>query len=130
MGRRDKNDLEWMEVKKKVWDRDSHCRLIEVLSMREDLILQKSARNMLSKCDPAHVFGVGAHLKLCYDVDNVYKINHWSHTMLDSMHNPIDGSSINHDEHEQWWIRIIGLKMYDTLLDRLKEDKDGSSDQD
>ena len=126
--RRDKNDEQWQEAKKIVFARDSHCRLIEVLSAREFLILQRKAGIILSRFDPEHVFGAGAYPKLIYDTDNIVRLNRFSHTKLDNVCSPITGDCITYEERQSWWERIIGTDMYLSLLNKLKENEDGRAE--
>jgi hypothetical protein len=132
--RRDKDDEQWQEAKKIVFARDKSCRVIQVLTAVEFLILQKNAGIMLNRFDPAHVFGVGSYPKLIYDINNIVKLNRYSHECLDTMRCPIDGNPITKEEKRVWWERIIGTQMYESLLNKLKEKEDGriegSSDKD
>jgi len=125
MHKRGSDDLQWQELKKIVTERDVQCKLIAILTAKEFLILQKNGGKYINRCDPAHVFGVGPFPKLCYDVDNVYLINHYSHSRLDNMCSPIDGSPMTKEEKRTWWIKIIGREKYISLLNKLRSDEDG-----
>ena len=120
MGKRSQDDAQWQSLKKAIRLRDGHCRLVSILTAKEFLILQKNAGRQLSICDPAHVLSVGGHEKLCYDQDNVVLLNHYSHSMLDSCRNPLNGDMIKKEERDSWWIRIIGKPLYDILLEKMK----------
>jgi hypothetical protein len=126
--RRDSNDEQWQEVKKLVFARDTCCRLVKVLTAREFLVLQRNAGFMLSRFDPAHVFGVGPYPKLVYDPENIVRLNRYSHECLDTMKSPIDGTCITKEEKRAWWERIIGTEMYESLLNKLKEKEDGRAE--
>jgi len=108
---------EWEDLRQKVRERDGHCRLITVLSAREFLILQKNARAELTHCDPAHVFGKGAFPHMKYLVDNVILLNRYSHTMMDSCCDPINGKMISRETRNLWWERMIGKEAYTNLLE-------------
>jgi len=116
MARRDSNDKKWQEVKKDVVLRDMNmCRLLAVLDLKEYAIYNKFAGRRFTKLDPAHVFAVSSYPHLCYELDNIVLLNRYSHTMLDSCKNPLDGTNISKAERDNWWKRIIGLELYEKL---------------
>jgi hypothetical protein len=114
--RRDSKDEKWKEVKRLVNERDSHCRLLDVITAKEYITLQKKARRLLSHCDPAHILPVSVYPHLCYVVENVILLNRYSHDMLDSCRSPITGEPITKEERDGWWKRIIGEDVYLKLL--------------
>lgn len=106
--RRDSSDKAWQEVKKKVLARDGNsCRLLRVLSLGEAFALQKNAKGLLSKLDPAHYIPVSADPSIMYDENNICMINRYSHSMLDSYKDPITGKPISKEKVQEWWERIL-----------------------
>lgn len=124
MTKRGKDDEKWQSVKKEVKLRDGHCRLIEVLSAREFLILQRNAGKLLAKCDPAHVIPVGVAPHMVYMSDNVCLLNRYSHEMLDYCKDPLTGNAIYREERDAWWRRIIGDVLYTKLIQESKSNGD------
>lgn len=114
--RRDSNDVEWQAVKKVVFARDRICRVIKILTYKEYLILQKNAGSRLSVQDPAHFLPVSTHPELCYNSDNIFRINRYSHDNLDNCRDPVTGKPITREERDNWWKRIIGEEIYTNLL--------------
>lgn len=105
--RRDNSDLKWKEVKEKVFKRDKNCRLCQILSSLEFLILKKNAGSMINCLDPAHYIAVSKRPDLCYKSYNICVLNHYSHSMLDDCKDPIDGHNIPEEEVQIWWDRIL-----------------------
>jgi hypothetical protein len=118
--KRTNEDIRWQEVKEQVFKRDKGCcRLLRIVSARDFLILQKNARGALKLLDPAHVFAVGSHPELCYEIDNVVVLNRFSHECLDSCKDPITGERITFEERELWWEKILGRISYSLLKNKL-----------
>jgi len=111
-------DPEWVALRDFVFKRDKGCRLLQVLSAQEFLILRKNAKERLSHLDPAHVLPVGAHPVLCYDKENVVCLNRYSHDNLDSCKNPLTGSPISREDRDAWWMRIIGEELFKKLREK------------
>lgn len=117
-------DEKWQKVKEQVESRDKgQCMLSNKLSYEEKKIIYKEMGAFLFNApnDPAHVFGKGAYPHMKYDVDNIVTLNRVFHSRLDHYFHPLTGKSINKNEHEMWWRRIVGNKLYDTLLERSKK---------
>lgn len=66
--------------------------------------------------DPAHVLGAGPFPHLMYVECNVVLLNRYSHDNLDYFKDPITGKSIDKETHEKWWRRIVGDKVYNSLI--------------
>lgn len=114
-----KRDEQWEEVKAEVQKRDNQiCRLLSVLNPEEQRLLFMQGMPFINKLDPAHVFGKGAFPRLKYDVDNVYTLNRYSHSMLDIGRCPLSGKVISKAEVEAWWMRIVGVDKYEELKER------------
>ena len=108
MTKRGKDDLEWQELKKKVLARDQYkCRLMSILTAQEMGVLKKTATSVeLNTLDPAHRYSVSTHPELCYELDNVFTLNRFSHECLDNCKDPVTGASIPRAIRDNWWIRI------------------------
>lgn len=117
-GRRTSSDGEWKAVKDRILARDRKvCRLLRVLTVKEALLLKRNAPGCsLLQLDPAHIFPVGVHPDWCYIDENIVTLNHYSHSNLDNMRNPIDGKPISRDERDAWWRRITGETQYSRLM--------------
>lgn len=108
MGRRGSDDLQWKKVKTEVKARDNgHDRILYVVTAQEMFILRKNAGPLINTLDPAHFLPVGRYPELCYDKDNIITLNRYSHSMLDSMHDPITGKPINKEMQTKWWIKLL-----------------------
>lgn len=122
MGRRDQNDIQWKKVKDIVRKRDKNiCRLIRILSIQEGFLLKKNAPfEFLNKLDPAHYLPVGQYPEECYNEDNIVLLNRYSHSMLDSFKNPLNGKNISKEEVNKWWKRILenDKRQYDNLIEK------------
>ncbi len=106
--RRDQNDRAWGEVKIAVKKRDGElCRLVRILSVGDMHELRKRAGSRLNVLDPAHYIPVSASAEHMYDVDNIVRLNRYSHEMLDGFRDPITGKSISKNEVQRWWYKII-----------------------
>ena len=115
----DKNiaiDEKWEALKIKIKERDlGRCRLCFILGNIEYNELKNNAGHLFTAIDSAHIFGKGIFPDFKYDEDNIILLNRYSHSMLDSSRNPINGNSINEEEKEAWWRRIIGKESFEIL---------------
>jgi 5-methylcytosine-specific restriction endonuclease McrA len=111
--RRDKNDEQWQEVKRKVFEIDKgQCLLCQDLTASEMELWKQSGTDGFSttKTDPAHHHPVSLYAELMYDVDNLYTLCRCHHERLDYMMHPLTGKHIQQDEVERWWQRIINRR--------------------
>ena len=92
--------------------RDVCCRLNSVLT-REELYLYGSSSD--GCFDVANVFGKSAFPHMGYLEDNVVLLSREFHSRLDAGKNPLTGKTISKEEHEGWWIRIVGEDKYKKL---------------
>ncbi len=107
--RRDKNDKAWQKVKLEVSKRDEgKCRLVRIISIGDMYALKKNAGQRLSVIQPAHIYPVSLDTSIMYEAANIVSLNSYSHSMLDSMKDPISGKSISKDEVYRWWKKIAG----------------------
>ena len=121
--RRDSNDKEWTRVKKEVSDRDKGVdRIWKCLNLKEALILKKKGGVLLEKKDPAHIIAVSENESIMYEACNIVTLNRYSHEMLDSFRDPVDGHNITKKEAVNWWLRILGTdkKQYNDFMELLK----------
>ena len=121
--RRDSNDKEWTRVKKEVSDRDKGVdRIWRCLNLKEALILKKKGGVLLEKKDPAHIIAVSENESIMYEACNIVTLNRYSHEMLDSFRDPVDGHNITKREAVNWWLRILGTdkKQYNDFMELLK----------
>ena len=121
--RRDSNDKEWARVKKEVSDRDKGVdRIWKCLNLKEALILKKKGGVLLEKKDPAHIIAVSENESIMYEACNIVTLNRYSHEMLDSFRDPVDGHNITKEEAIKWWLRILGTdkKQYNDFMELLK----------
>jgi hypothetical protein len=100
-------DLIWVAVCKEVDIRDSECTLIKTLNPDERSILNDSSNGFHKILTHAHVLGKGAYPKFIYRSDNIYLLNQFSHSMLDSGKCPLTGNIISKEEQTEWWDRIL-----------------------
>ena len=107
--RRDSNDKEWARVKKEVSKRDEGVdRILKCLNLKEALTLKKKGGVLLDKKDPAHIIAVSENETIMYEACNIVTLNRYSHEMLDSFRDPVDGHNITKGEAIKWWLRILG----------------------
>ena len=121
--RRDSNDKEWTRVKKEVSDRDKGAdRIWKCLNLKEALVLKKKGSVLLEKKDPAHIIAVSENESIMYEACNIVTLNRYSHEMLDSFRDPVDGHNITKREAVNWWLRILGTdkKQYNDFMELLK----------
>lgn len=103
------------EVYNRVDKRDGDCQLISKLNVQDYAQLRLNGRGFSFIIDHAHVFGKGAYPHMKFMEDNIVLLNRYSHSMLDHRKNPITGENISSEEHEKWWIYIIGKDRYKKL---------------
>lgn len=122
--RRDSKDKDWVKVKKEVSERDKGIdRIWKCLNLREALLLKKNGGVLLEKTDPAHIIAVSENDTIMYEACNIITLNRYSHEMLDSFRDPIDGHRITKSEVQKWWIRILktNREQYNSFLSLLKK---------
>lgn len=121
--RRDSNDKEWTRVKREVSSRDNGVdRIIKCLNLKEALILKKKGGILLERKDPAHIIAVSENESIMYEACNIVTLNRYSHEMLDSFRDPVDGHNITKDEAIKWWLRILKTdkEQYRKFMELLK----------
>lgn len=125
MRRRSSEDQRWQQVKRQVRDRDNNtCRLMRVLTAKQALRLQKNGAALLRRLDAAHIYPVSQQISMTYEINNIVLLNRWSHSMLDSFHDPVTGEAISKEEVYAWWQAIAGERQWQALQN-VKEYLDG-----
>lgn len=116
-------DVEWEELKSQL-DME-HCQLIERLNSdgQYSIVkeLRKNASFLINTIDPAHIFPRSGYPELKYDVENVVPLNRYSHSCIDSMRDPINGSTIDRETQQLFWKYIAGETTYSLLEKRIKK---------
>lgn len=111
-------DSRWVNLRTEVFNRDQGCCLMRCLNLSKKQELLSNSGGLHHIIDPAHVFGKGAFPFMKYDTDNVYSVNRYSHSMLDTGKHPLNGKPITKEETENWWKVIIGSDHYEELKQR------------
>lgn len=125
--RRGADDNKWQSVKQLVGNRDQNrCRLLSILSMKETLLLNRTAllyrkKMFLNILDPAHIFPVSTHPHLTYEPLNIITLNRFAHELLEVKINPLTGDNLTEEEYHELLMRIIGAKEFSTLLKWAKD---------
>lgn len=71
-------------------------------------VLMKLGGGFLKTIDPAHVISRSQAPHLKYESKNVVPLNRYSHSMLDTMRDPIYGNPLTKDKRDEWWEFIVG----------------------
>lgn len=90
-----------------VRNRDNGCRLLSVLTENELNEWGANHNGIGLILDAAHVFGKNAYPKLRYNKNNIVTLNRFSHSLLDTGRNPLNGCVITAEDKENWWRRIV-----------------------
>ena len=103
-------DARWSEVKTKLFERDSGCRVWQCLTQNERALVLASFYDQIMMFkdidDAAHIKPRSTHPELYYDLDNLLRINRYFHTLLDTYRNPISQAHMSKEEHDMWFRRI------------------------
>jgi hypothetical protein len=97
----------WQAVCKIVDKRDKTCRLLKCLTPGEIAIIGNKGK---ARLDRAHFYAKSTHPQFKYCINNIYKINHFSHINLDNCQCPLTGVHIERNKRDWWWFRIIYKK--------------------
>ena len=109
-------DIDWEEIKRKVWVRDrGECQLSKKLISETRDILKINAKQLFKELDCCHYKGRGSHCNLKYVLDNVVLLNRFSHNMLDQKLSPITGKVITKEEWQYWWEFILVKELKEKL---------------
>ena len=122
--RRDSKDAAWAKVKRTIYSRDNDsCRLIKTLSVSDMMALKRNAGQRIGVMQPAHIYPVSLMPEIMYEPENLITLNAYSHSMLDSMRDPITGKNISKSEVYKWWEKIAGKSQWRNLGILIEEKK-------
>ena len=117
-----KLDEEWINLKSKLIQ---ECALIRALrsANRIDEIhkIYEHGKFLVKQLDGAHVISRQKAPFMKYDIDNVVMLNRYSHSMLDFLKSPIDGTPITKEEQDDWWKFILGEERWNRLNKKFNE---------
>jgi 5-methylcytosine-specific restriction endonuclease McrA len=117
-------DEEWEEVRTIVWERDNGKCVFQNSPFFEKGLISKllkeatednGGRFLLETIDCAHIFSRASRPDLKYNPDNVILLNRYSHSLIDTMKDPITAEPLDRDSHERWWKCIVGEERYNKL---------------
>lgn len=117
-----KLDEEWIALKSQLVQ---ECALIRALRNAGQILtiheIYKNGKFLVKQLDGAHVISRQKAPFMKYDIDNVVMLNRYSHSQLDFMRSPIDGSPITKEEQEQWWKFILGEERWNRLNEKYRQ---------
>lgn len=104
-GRRSSADPFWQECKRKVDQRDKCQDIFKMCLSAKEYHLCKPGNQM--QIDHAHVFAASEEPEHIYNPKNVVCLVRWVHRRMDDYQNPLNGESVDRNEHFYWWYRIV-----------------------
>ena len=108
--RRIKKDEHWEAVRDIVFKRDNYqCRIWCILNTEEKqyiLTHYKADFQMLQELDPAHELGRNASPENKYNVDMIYTVCRYFHSLLDTYKDPVYRTQMNREQRNVWFERI------------------------
>ena len=117
-----KLDDEWIALKSQLVQ---ECALIRALRQAGRITeiheIYKNGKFLVKSLDGAHVISRQKAPFMKYDPENVVMLNRYSHSMLDFLKSPIDGTSITKEEQDAWWIFILGEDRWNRLQDKFNK---------
>lgn len=122
---RDRNkfklDEEWINLKSKL---PQECALIKALRIANRIAeiheIYENGKFLVKHLDGAHVISRQKAPFMKYDIDNVVMLNRYSHSMLDFLKSPIDGTPITKEEQDEWWKFILGEERWIRLNEKFR----------
>jgi hypothetical protein len=117
-------DERWEALKALVRQRDGNkCQAMNTFSIEEakEFIAKPGQRSLgqgsLGGLDCAHIVSraIAPMDDLYYNSDNVVLIDRLFHKRLDEYKSPVTGESINKEDRDNWWKRIIGEPRWNRL---------------
>lgn len=69
--------------------------------------------------DGAHIFDRGKYSKLADDEENIVLLPRYLHKCLDDYINPFTMKNMKKEEHDDFWICIVGLERWENLKNKL-----------
>ena len=110
-------DERWEHIRSDIGKECLLMKRLKELNRREELCeLDRNAGWLLKTVDGAHFLSRSKYPMLLYFPDNVVPLNRYSHSMLDSYRDPLNGETITKEEHDAWWEFILGKERYDRVL--------------
>lgn len=116
-------DQSWEETKQRFYEKrgkDSWDFLLERLPANLKIQLINNSNGLWKILDPAHILPKDIYPELKYNEDNIVWLNRYSHSNLDNLLNPITGKPINKHLREVWFIYMIGIEVYEKLLEKIE----------
>lgn len=114
-----KLDEQWIELKSHLVQECALIRALRNAGRITDIhAIYQNGKFLVKTLDGAHIISRQKAPYMKYDPDNVVMMNRYSHSMLDFMKNPIDGSPITKEEQDEWWKFIIGEERWNRLNER------------
>jgi len=110
------------ELREAVLRRDRGCRLFDAMTWQEKIDVAREGIDTAGT-DVAHIFNKSTYPHMRYDIDNVVLLCRTFHNRLDAYKHPITGKRISKADTERFWMRIVGIKMYNELKMKAKEGK-------
>ena len=114
-------DEEWIALKSQLVQ---ECALIRALRNANRITdinaIYRNGTFLVRNLDGAHVISRQKAPFMKYDPDNVVMLNRYSHSMLDFMKSPIDGTPITKEEQEGWWKFILGEERWNRLNEKFR----------
>lgn len=114
-----KIDEEWIALKSQLVQECALIRALrnagQIMTIRE---IYKNGKFLVKQLDGAHIISRQKAPFMKYDIDNVVMLNRYSHSMLDFMKNPIDGTPITKKEQDEWWKFIVGEERWNRLNEK------------
>lgn len=115
-------DEEWIELKSHLVQ---ECALIRALRNAGRITdiheVYRNGKFLVKTLDGAHVISRQKAPFMKYDPDNVVMMNRYSHSMLDFLKNPIDGTPITQEEQDEWWKFILGEERWNRLNEKYRQ---------
>lgn len=76
-------------------------------------------KNGVYTFDGAHIFDRGKYSKLADDEENIVLLPRYLHKCLDDYINPFTMKNMKKEEHDDFWICIVGLERWENLKNKL-----------
>lgn len=115
-------DEDWIALKSQLVQ---ECALIRALRNANRITdinsIYRNGTFLVKSLDGAHVISRQKAPFMKYDPDNVVMLNRYSHSQLDFMRSPIDGTPITKDEQDGWWKFILGEERWERLNEKYRQ---------
>jgi hypothetical protein len=109
-------DSDWESVRAYVFERDGHkCRLWSILTTEEKDFFKECGGYLTKTLDPAHIIPRSISSNLYYIPENIITLDRIFHSRLDNQVCPLSGLPIKKEDIDDWWIRIVGKRIWEML---------------